>query len=124
MTWGCLAARLRAAWSALWADPTPSHPLALRDCGPSGPGRPVRDHLPPYLSTEARVLIQVRLAHGERLYGAPLAVGWGPAPVELAQELADAVAYAVAAGAPEGATRDICASLDTALRLTSPAPRG
>ena len=91
---------MRAAWAALWADPTPSHPLALRNCGPSGPGRPVRDHLPPYLSTEARVLIQVRLAHGERLYGAPLAVGWAPAPVELAQELADAVAYAVAAGVP------------------------
>ena len=122
-------ARLRAAWSALWADPPtahlePAHPIALRDCGPSGPGRPVRDHLPPYLSTEARVLIQVRLAHGERLYGAPLAVGWEPAPVELAQELADAVAYAVAAGLPDGATRDICASLDTALRLTSPSPRG
>ena len=117
MTLARAVARLRAAWAALWADPPPSHPIALRDCGPSGPGRPVRDHLPPYLSTEARVLIQVRLAHGERLYGAPLAVGWGPAPVELAQELADAVAYAVAAGLPEGATRDICASLDTALRL-------
>lgn len=120
-----ILARLRAAWAALWADPPTArlesaHPLALRDCGPSGPGRPVRDHLPPYLSTEARVLIQVRLAHGERLYGAPLAVGWGPAPVELAQELADAVAYAVAAGLPEGATRDICASLDTALRLQGP----
>lgn len=117
--------RITAAWAALRADPAtahlePAHPIALRDCGPSGPGRPVRDHLPPYLSTEARVLIQVRLAHGERLYGAPLAVGWAPAPVELAQELADAVAYAVAAGLPEGATRDICASLDTALRLQCP----
>ena len=114
------AVRLRAAWAALWADPPPLASLALRDCGPSGPGRPVRDHLPPYLSTEARVLIQVRLAHGERLYGAPLAVGWGPAPVELAQELADAVAYAVAAGAPEGFIRDLCASLDTVLRLQGP----
>lgn len=120
MTLARLRARLAAAWAALWADPAPSHPLALRDCGPSGPGRPVRDHLPAYLSTEARVLIQVRLAHGERLYGAPLAVGWAPAPVELAQELADAVAYAVAAGAPEGFTRDLCASLDTALRLQAP----
>ena len=119
-----ILARLRAAWAALWVDPIPSHPLALRNCGPSGPGRPVRDHLPPYLSTEARVLIQVRLAHGERLYGVPLAVGWTPAPVELAQELADAVAYAVAAGLPDGITRDLCACLDTALRLTSPSPRG
>ena len=115
-----ILARLAAAWAALWADPTPSHPLALRDCGPSGPGRPVRDHLPPYLSTEARIFIMVRLAHGENLHGAPLAVGWGPALVELAQELADAVAYAVAAGAPEGLIRDLCAALDTALRLQGP----
>lgn len=121
MTLARLRARLAAAWSALWAaDPRPLASLALRDCGPSGPGRPVRDHLPPYLSTEARVLIQVRLAHGERLYGAPLAVGWAPAPVELAQELADAVAYAIAAGVPEGYLRDLCAALDTALRLQGP----
>lgn len=48
-----ILARLRAAWAALRADPIPLHPIALRDCGPSGPGRPVRDHLPPYLSTSA-----------------------------------------------------------------------
>lgn len=114
-----LRRRLSAAWAALWADP-PHDSVALLDCGPSGPGRPVRDHLPPYLSTQARVLVQVRLAHGERLYGAPLAVGWEPAAVELVQELADAVAYAVAAGMPDGLTRDLCAALDTALRLRGP----
>lgn len=114
-----ILARLRAAWAALWAaapQPAPLASLALRDCGPSGPGRPVRDHLPPYLSTAARQVCLTRLAHGEALYGAPLAVGWERAPVELVQELADAVAYAVAAGLPEGLIRDLCACLDTAIR--------
>lgn len=117
MTLARLRARLAAAWSALWAaDPRPLASLALRDCGPSGPGRPVRDHLPPYLSTAARQVCLTRLAHGEALYGAPLAVGWDRALIELIQELADAIVYAVAAGMPEGLIRDLCASLDTAIR--------
>lgn len=126
MTLARLRARLYAAWAALRADPkpTPLANLALRDCGPSGPGRPVRNHLPPYLSTAARQVCLTRLAHGEAMYGAPLAVGWVPAPVELVQELADAVVYAVAAGMPEGLIRDLCACLDTAIRYAhGEAPR-
>lgn len=112
--------RLRAAWALLLADPKPAPlaSLALRDCGPSGPGARVRDHLPPYLSTAARQVCLTRLTHGEALYGAPLAVGWERAPVELVQELADAVAYAVAMGSPEGLIRDLCHALDTAIRLS------
>ena len=90
--------------------------LALRDCGPSGPGAPVRDHLPVHLSADARAFILTRLDSGEVEHGAPLAMGWERALLELAQELADAIAYAVAAGMPEGFIRDLCASLDTALR--------
>lgn len=114
-----ILARLRAAWAALWADPTPMrvHALALRDCGPSGPGARVRDHLPVHLSPEARAVCLARLDHGERLYGVPLAIGWEPAPVELVQELADAVHYAVAMGSPAGLVLDLCHALDTAIRL-------
>lgn len=90
--------------------------LALRDCGPSGPGAPVRDHLPVFLSTDARAFVLTRLDAGEAEHGAPLAVGWERALLELAQELADAINYAVAAGMPEGLIRDIAASLDTVLR--------
>ncbi len=98
--------------------------LATHDCGPcltAGPA--VRDHLPPWLSPEGRSFILARLDAGRARYGADLRIGWGPAPVELAQELADAVAYAVAGGLPEGLTRDLCAALDTALRLTHTQPR-
>jgi len=97
------------------ADPTIAA-LALRDCGPSGPGAPVRDHLPAHLSADARAFILTRLDAGEAEHGAPLAVGWERAMIELAQELADAIAYAVAAGMPQGFILDLCASLDTALR--------
>ena len=76
--------------------PDPIAALALRDCGPSGPGAPVRDHLPVHLSADARAVCLARLAHGEALYGAPLAIGWEPAPVEAIQEAADLVAYLVA----------------------------
>jgi len=89
--------------------------LALRDCGPSGPGALVRDHLPAYLSGEARAVVLARLAHGEALYGAPLAIGWEPAPIEAIQEAADLVAYFVAAGVPEGRLRDACALLNGAM---------
>lgn len=127
MTRTRVRARLAAAWAALWAadpKPAPLASLALRDCGPSGPGRPVRDHLPPYLSTAARQVCLTRLNHGEDLYGAPLAVGWDRALIELIQELADAIVYAVAAGMPEGLIRDLCACLDTALRHAhNPTPR-
>jgi hypothetical protein len=72
---------------------------ALRDCGPcGGDGPPVRGCLPPGLSPAARAAILARLDRGEADHGAPLRIGWAPAPVELAQELYDAVAYAVAAG--------------------------
>lgn len=74
---------------------------ALTDCGPcTHGGAPVRDHLPRLLPASLRAFILERLAHGVELYGQPLRIGWGPAPVELRQELADAVAYAVAARRP------------------------
>ena len=95
--------------------------LALHDCGPClTPGPAVRDCLPPWLSPEARAVILARLDVGRERYGADLTVGWAPAPVELVQELADAVAYAVAGGVPEGALRDLAAALDGALRRASP----
>ena len=94
--------------------------LALHDCGPCDTDGPaVRDYLPPWLSPEGRAVILVRLDAGRDRYGADLTVGWPPAPVELVQELADAVNYAVAMGAPEGLTRNLCAALDTALRLAA-----
>ena len=92
--------------------------LALHDCGPClTPGPAVRDHLPSWLSPDARSFILARLDAGRARYGADLRIGWGPAPVELAQELADAVAYAVAGGLPEGLTRDIVAAYEASLRL-------
>lgn len=96
--------------------PDPIAALALRDCGPSGPGAPVRDHLPVHLSADARAVCLARLAHGEALYGAPLAIGWEPAPVEAIQEAADLVAYLVAAQAGDGRVRDACALLDALVR--------
>ena len=93
--------------------------LALHDCGPcltAGPA--VRDHLPPWLSPDARAFVLARLDAGRARYGADLRIGWGPARLEFAQELADAVAYAVAGGLPEGLTRDIVAAYEAALRLT------
>jgi len=97
--------------------------LALHDCGPClTPGPAVRDHLPPWLSPEGRAFILARLDAGRGRYGADLRIGWSPAPVELAQELADAVAYSVAGDLPEGLTRDLCAALDTALRLARSTP--
>ena len=77
----------------------------------------MRDHLPPWLSPDGRAFILARLDAGRARYGADLRIGWGAAPVELAQELADAVAYAVAGGLPEGLTRDIVAAYEAALRL-------
>ena len=96
--------------------PDPIAALALRDCGPSGPGAPVRDHLPVYLSADARAVCLARLAHGEALYGAPLAVGWEPAPVEAIQEAADLVAYLVAAQAAPGRVRDAVELLNALMR--------
>jgi hypothetical protein len=97
---------------------TPAVDLALHDCGPCDTaGAAVRDHLPEGLTPEGRAVILARLTVGRDRYGADLRIGWSPAPVELVQELADAVAYAVAAQAPPGLTRDLCAALDTALRL-------
>lgn len=91
--------------------------IALQDCGPclTGSARVV-DHLPVYLSPAARQVITVRLSHGEALYGQPLRLGWGPAPIEAVQEAADLVAYLVSAGAPEGITRDASALLEGVLR--------
>jgi hypothetical protein len=98
-------------------------PLALHDCGPCDTDGPaVRDHLPPWLSPEARAFILARLDAGRSRYGADLRIGWPPAPVELAQELADAVAYAVAGGLPEGLTRDIVAAYEASLRLARSTP--
>ena len=96
--------------------PDPIAALALRDCGPSGPGAPVRDHLPVHLSADARAVCLARLAHGEALYGAPLAIGWEPAPVEAIQEAADLVAYLVAAQAGEGRVRDAVELLNALMR--------
>ena len=91
--------------------------VALHDCGPcDATGDPVRDHLPGYLSAESRAVILARLAHGQAHYGAPLRLGWAPAPVEAVQEAADLVAYLVAARAPEGIVRDASALLDTIMR--------
>lgn len=75
---------------------------ALTDCGPCDHGGlPVRTRLAVWwLPASLRAFCLERLAHGERHYGAPLRVGWAPAEVELRQELADAVAYAFAAGRP------------------------
>lgn len=98
--------------------------LALHDCGPClAAGPAVRDHLPSWLSPDARAFILARLDVGRDRYGADLRIGWGPAPVELAQELADAVAYAVAGGLPEGLTRDIVAAYEASLRLAHTQPR-
>ncbi len=97
------------------ADPTIAA-LALRDCGPSGPGAPVRDHLPAHLSADARAVCLARLAHGEALYGAPLAIGWEPAPVEAIQESADLVHYLVAAQAAPGRVRDAVELLNALMR--------
>ena len=94
--------------------------LALADCGPcAGTGALVRDHLPPDLSPDARAFILTRLAHGEAIYGAPLRIGWAPAGIELPQEIGDGVAYGVAAGVPAWLLRDLCAALETALRLAA-----
>ena len=108
---------------------TPAVDLALHDCGPClTPGPAVRDHLPPWLSPDARSFILARLDHGERLYGAVLRIGWAPARLEFAQELADATIYATVMGAPEGLLRDVVAAYETSLRLArvasfAPAPR-
>ena len=96
--------------------PDPIAALALRDCGPSGPGAPVRDHLPAHLSADARAVCLARLAHGEALYGAPLAIGWEPAPVEAIQEAADLVHYLVAAQAAPGRVRDAVELLNSLMR--------
>lgn len=73
----------------------------LTDCGPCTTGaEPVRDLLPALLPASLRAYMLTRLSHGERLYGAPLRVGWEPAEVELRQELADAAGYAIAARRP------------------------
>lgn len=53
-----------------------------------------------WLPTSLRAFCLARLQHGEHHYGAPLRVGWEPAEVELRQEVADAVAYALAARRP------------------------
>jgi len=75
---------------------------ALTDCGPCDHGgAPVRTRLAVWwLPASLRAFCLVRLAHGERHYGAPLREGWEPAEVELRQEVADAVAYAFAARRP------------------------
>lgn len=73
--------------------------VALRDCGPSGPGARVIDHLPATLSPDARAVCVARLAYGAEHYGAPLALGWEPAVVEAVQEAADLVHYLIAARA-------------------------
>ena len=96
--------------------PDPIAAIALRDCGPSGPGAPVRDHLPVHLSADARAVCLARLAHGEALYGAPLAIGWEPAPVEAIQEAADLVHYLVAAQAAPGRVRDAVELLNALMR--------
>jgi len=90
--------------------------IALRDCGPSGPGQPVREHLPGYLSGDARAVILARLAHGEVEHGAPLAIGYEGADIEAVQEAADLVAYLVAAGARAGRVRDAVELLEALLR--------
>ena len=61
-------------------------------------GAPVRDALPASLSPEAAAWIRRRLDVGEAKYGAVLRVGWSRAREAIAEELADGVAYAVAAG--------------------------
>jgi hypothetical protein len=102
---------------------TPAGNLALHDCGPCDTDGPaVRDHLPATLTPEGRAVILARLTVGRDRYGADLRIGWSHAPVELAQELADAVAYAVAGGLPEGLTRDIVAAYEAALRLARSTP--
>jgi len=90
--------------------------LALRDCGPSGAGAPVREHLPGHLSGDARSVIIARLARGEVEHGAPLAIGWEPAIVEAVQEAADLVAYLIAARAKPGRVQDASALLEALLR--------
>lgn len=74
---------------------------ALTDCGPCDHGGvPVRTLLAWWLPASLRAFCLARLQHGEHHYGAPLRVGWEPAEVELRQEVADAVAYALAARRP------------------------
>lgn len=91
--------------------------LALADCGPcSGTGALVRDHLPLNLSPEAREAILTRLEYGAQLHGSPLRVGWRPAAIERAQELWDAVAYAVAD--PDCPPEDLAAIVSLANRAT------
>jgi len=91
--------------------------VALHDCGPCLTGwARVVDHLPVYLSPAARQVITVRLSQGEAMYGQPLRLGWGAAPIEAVQEASDLVAYLVSAGAPEGLLRDATALLEGVIR--------
>lgn len=82
-------AEIRAA--ALDHIRTPSH-------GPcSDGGAPVRDSLP-QCPGHVRAWLLSRLDAGEEKYGAPLLVGWSRSDEALAEELADAINYAVAGG--------------------------
>lgn len=90
------------AWGA-WADagyPDADEPDTHTSThGPcDGGGDPVRDHLPESLPKSARAFILARLNGGEAKYGTVLRVGWTRADEALREELADAVAYAVAGG--------------------------
>jgi hypothetical protein len=75
---------------------------SLTRCGPcTNGGPPVREVLAQrwavaLLPLSLRAYCLERLTHGERLYGTPLRVGWDRADVEERQEVADALAYALA----------------------------
>ncbi len=77
-------------------DPSNRYP----DTSEHGPccdgGAPVRSNLPAILHPDTSAWLRRRLDHGEAKYGAVLRVGWTRAHEALGEELADAVAYAVA----------------------------
>lgn len=56
-----------------------------------------------WLSNGRRLFILERLTAGEAKYGTPLRVGWSRAREALDEEMADAIAYAIAAGDDAGA---------------------
>lgn len=61
-------------------------------------GAQVRDNLPTTLSAENRQWCLARLDFGEQKYGAPLLIDWPKGEEALAEELADAINYAVVCG--------------------------
>jgi len=89
-----LAAHCRPALSA-----TSTHgPCAMDE------GEAVRDNLPP-MSPAMRRWVLARLDVGEHKYGTVLRVGWARALEARMEEIADALAYAVAEGDREAACR-------------------